>query len=124
MPASAAPYLRLAGNPDDDGAFSRVVNFPPRGIGARSLEQVQELAQQQSMSLYAAAVDGIANGKITGRAASAISTFLKIVDGLKASWPQLRCRSWPMNVWKKAACVRTIWPSAKVRTGWKIWPSW
>ena len=81
----ALAYLRLAGNPDDDGAFSRVVNFPPRGIGARSLEQVQELAQQQSVSFYAAAVAGIESSKITGRAASVIGTFLKIVDGLKAS---------------------------------------
>jgi DNA helicase II / ATP-dependent DNA helicase PcrA len=42
----ALAYLRLAANPNDDGAFSRVVNFPPRGIGARSVEQVQELANR------------------------------------------------------------------------------
>ncbi len=81
----ALAYLRLAGNPDDDGAFSRVVNFPPRGIGARSVEQVQQLAQRDTISFYAAATLGVANGEITGRAASAIATFLKIVDGLKAS---------------------------------------
>ena len=81
----ALAYLRLAGNPDDDGAFSRVVNFPPRGIGARSLEQLQEMAQQQKVSFYAAAVTGIANGKFTGRAALAITMFLKIVGTLKAS---------------------------------------
>ncbi|MBZ0250247.1 MAG: UvrD-helicase domain-containing protein, partial [Burkholderiales bacterium] len=40
----ALAYLRLAANPDDDGAFSRVVNFPPRGIGARTIEQLQEAA--------------------------------------------------------------------------------
>src|SRR5258705_3836300 len=40
----ALAYLRLAGNPDDDTAFSRVVNFPPRGIGSPSLEQLQEAA--------------------------------------------------------------------------------
>ena len=32
--------------PDDDGAFLRVVNFPPRGIGARTLEQLQDRAQR------------------------------------------------------------------------------
>ena len=38
----ALAYLRLIAAPDDDGAFLRVVNFPPRGIGARTLEQLQD----------------------------------------------------------------------------------
>ena len=78
-------YLRLAGNPDDDGAFSRVVNFPPRGIGARSVEQVQDLATRHGISMHAAAVAGIANGDIAGRSASAIGGFLKMIEGLKSS---------------------------------------
>jgi DNA helicase II / ATP-dependent DNA helicase PcrA len=81
----ALAYLRLAGNPNDDGAFSRVVNFPPRGIGARSVEQVQELAQRYNVSMYEAALNGIAQGTITGRSASAIGTFLKVIEGLKSS---------------------------------------
>jgi DNA helicase II / ATP-dependent DNA helicase PcrA len=81
----ALAYLRLAGNPEDDGAFSRVVNFPPRGIGARSIEQVQALAQRYNTSMYAAAASGIAKGELTGRAASAIGAFLKIAEALKVS---------------------------------------
>ncbi len=81
----ALAYLRLAANPNDDGAFSRVVNFPPRGIGARSVEQVQELAQRYNVSMYEAALNGIAQGAISGRSASAIGTFLKVIEGLKSS---------------------------------------
>jgi DNA helicase-2/ATP-dependent DNA helicase PcrA len=81
----ALAYLRLAANPNDDGAFSRVVNFPPRGIGARSVELIQELAQRHNVSMYEAALNGIAEGTITGRSASAIGTFLKVVEGLKSS---------------------------------------
>ncbi len=81
----ALAYLRIAANPDDDGAFSRVVNFPPRGIGARTVEQVQELAHRYNVSMYAAAASGIAKGEITGRSASAIGAFLKIAESLKAS---------------------------------------
>src|SRR3989344_4399714 len=33
----ALAYLRLLENPHDDTSFTRVVNFPPRGIGARSI---------------------------------------------------------------------------------------
>ena len=81
----ALAYLRLAANPNDDGAFSRVVNFPPRGIGARSVEQVQELAQRYNVSMYEAALNGIAQNSISGRSASAIGAFLKVIEGLKSS---------------------------------------
>jgi DNA helicase-2/ATP-dependent DNA helicase PcrA len=51
----ALAYLRLVANPDDDGALARVINFPVRGIGARSLEQLQDAAQATGVSLWAAA---------------------------------------------------------------------
>jgi len=50
--------LRLIGNTDDDGALMRVINFPARGIGARSLEQLQEIARQNQSSLWQAAKAG------------------------------------------------------------------
>jgi DNA helicase II / ATP-dependent DNA helicase PcrA len=81
----ALAYLRLAGNPEDDGAFTRAVNFPPRGIGARSIEQIQELATRYNVSLYSAAANGIDKGEISGRSGAAIGTFLKIIEGLKTS---------------------------------------
>jgi len=47
----ALAYLRLIATPDDDNAFLRVANFPPRGIGARTIEQLQEAAKQAGASL-------------------------------------------------------------------------
>ncbi len=52
----ALAYLRLIANPDDDSALLRVINFPARGIGARSLEQLQDDAKARSSSLWAAAL--------------------------------------------------------------------
>ncbi len=52
----ALAYLRLVANPDDDGALTRVINFPARGIGSRSLEQLAELAKEKGVSLWAAAL--------------------------------------------------------------------
>ncbi len=51
----ALAYLRLIANPDDDGALIRVINFPARGIGSRSLEQLQETAKERGGSLWQAA---------------------------------------------------------------------
>jgi DNA helicase-2/ATP-dependent DNA helicase PcrA len=58
----ALAYMRLIANPDDDTALLRVINFPTRGIGARSLEQLQEAARQQNNSLWQAALQS--SGKI------------------------------------------------------------
>ncbi|HWU83616.1 MAG TPA: UvrD-helicase domain-containing protein [Methylophilaceae bacterium] len=58
----ALAYMRLIANPDDDTALLRVINFPARGIGARSLEQLQEVARTQNSSLWQAAMQS--TGKI------------------------------------------------------------
>jgi len=77
----ALAYLRLAANPDDDTAFTRVANFPPRGIGARSIEQLQEAAERGMGSLMHAARAGI----VTGRSGSALAQFIAVIDGLAKS---------------------------------------
>jgi DNA helicase-2/ATP-dependent DNA helicase PcrA len=67
----ALAYLRLVALPEDDNAFLRVVNFPPRGIGARTLEQLQDAARQKSSALFAAA-----EGKV--------SAFTNLIETLRA----------------------------------------
>src|SRR5882762_3999075 len=74
----ALAYLRLAANPDDDGAFLRVANFPARGIGARSLETLQDAAKAGDASLYKAA------SGISGKSGAALAAFLRLIESLKA----------------------------------------
>src|SRR3990170_4120495 len=52
----ALAYLRLVASPADDNAFLRVVNFPARGIGARTLEALQDAAQAARRNLYETAL--------------------------------------------------------------------
>ena len=73
----ALAYLRLLGNPDDDTAFLRVVNFPTRGIGARSLENLQALAHQTNSSLYNAAAS------LTGKAGQTVGAFIRLIESLR-----------------------------------------
>ncbi len=80
----ALAYLRLAANPDDDGAFLRVVNFPARGVGARTLEQLQDAAKAGGTSLYKAAAG------LTGKSGAAVAAFVRLVDSLKAETQGLR----------------------------------
>jgi DNA helicase-2/ATP-dependent DNA helicase PcrA len=75
----ALAYLRLIGNTDDDGALMRVINFPARGIGARSLEQLQEIARQNQSSLWQAAK----SGQLGGKAGSSIGAFLELIRAMQ-----------------------------------------
>ncbi|MDE2260242.1 MAG: ATP-binding domain-containing protein, partial [Betaproteobacteria bacterium] len=74
----ALAYLRLAAHPDDDGAFLRVVNFPPRGLGARSLETLQSHAAGAGLSLHGAA----RQVGLSGKAATGLNAFLLCIDRL------------------------------------------
>src|SRR5437762_164594 len=81
----ALAYLRLLAAPDDDGAFLRVVNFPPRGIGARSLEQLQEYARGSGTTLWQAAC----GGAITGKSGAAVAAFVKLIEGMRMATASL-----------------------------------
>ena len=73
----ALAYLRLLENPNDDTSFSRVVNFPTRGIGARSIEALQDAAKAQQCSLYSAA------SSLEGKAGAALGGFVRLVDHMR-----------------------------------------
>jgi len=73
----ALAYLRLLENPNDDTSFSRVVNFPTRGIGARSIEAVQDAARLQQCSLY------LASSSLDGKAGAALGGFVRLVDHMR-----------------------------------------
>ncbi len=75
----ALAYLRLVAASDDDTSFLRVANFPPRGIGARTIEQLQDLAKQQGKSLYA-----VADGKA--------ANFKRLIEELKSETQGLPLR--------------------------------
>ncbi|MDP3087187.1 MAG: UvrD-helicase domain-containing protein [Methylotenera sp.] len=63
----ALAYMRLIANANDDTALLRVINFPARGIGARSLEQLQEVARAENSSIWQVAINKVGNGKIGGK---------------------------------------------------------
>ena len=73
----ALAYLRLLENPRDDTSFLRVVNFPPRGIGARTLEQLQDAARAVGTSLHDAV------SAVSGKAGANLGAFVAKIDVLR-----------------------------------------
>jgi DNA helicase II / ATP-dependent DNA helicase PcrA len=83
---NALAYLRILDNPHDDTSFSRVVNFPPRGIGARSIEQLQDAARAAGCSLHDAV------SVVTGKAGASLGGFVAKMDVLREQTTGLSLR--------------------------------
>jgi DNA helicase-2/ATP-dependent DNA helicase PcrA len=73
----ALSYLRLIENPNDDTSFLRVVNFPTRGIGARSVEQLQDAARASGRSLAQSV------GAVSGKAGANLQAFVALIDAMR-----------------------------------------
>ena len=82
----ALAYLRLLENPRDDTSFLRVVNFPPRGIGARTIEQLQDSARALGCALHDA-VSGVA-----GKAGANLGAFVAKLDVMREQTQGLSLR--------------------------------
>ncbi|WP_239349624.1 UvrD-helicase domain-containing protein [Snodgrassella communis] len=78
----ALAYLRLAVNPDDDNALLRVINVPTRGIGTRTIENIQAAASQTGISLWQAASSLAAKN-------SKIAAFVHLIENLQAQTAQV-----------------------------------
>ena len=89
----ALAYLRLIATPDDDNSFLRVANFPPRGIGARTIEQLQDAAKQAGISLMKAAEGTKA------------ATFRLLVDNLRSQTQGLPLKEAVEAVTEKSGLV-------------------
>ena len=74
----ALAYLRLMANADDDTSWMRVVNFPPRGIGARTLELLGDQARAYDTSLASAVA------RVAGKGGSNLAQFATMIQRLAA----------------------------------------
>jgi DNA helicase II / ATP-dependent DNA helicase PcrA len=73
----ALSYLRLIENPNDDTSFLRVVNFPTRGIGARTIELLQDAARQSGRSLVQSV------GAVAGKGGNNVQAFVALIDAMR-----------------------------------------
>ena len=82
----ALSYLRLIENPNDDTSFLRVVNFPTRGIGARTLEQLQDAARASGRSLSQSV------GAVPGKGGANLQAFVALIDAMREATRGLTLR--------------------------------
>jgi DNA helicase-2/ATP-dependent DNA helicase PcrA len=73
-------YLRLLANQDDNESFLRVVNYPVRGVGATSLDRLQEFADARKITLYKATANLQHASELQDRAKNSLSQFRALIE--------------------------------------------
>jgi DNA helicase-2/ATP-dependent DNA helicase PcrA len=92
----ALSYLRLTANRQDDVAFERAVNTPPRGIGNRTLDILRRRARLDAIPLWDAALAELTGNELAGRAKHAVKAFLAMIDAMARAFAGLGTR--PLGV--------------------------
>ncbi len=77
-------YLRILVNPLDVASISRVINYPTRGIGIKSLGKVLEYASERGLALWQALRDVESIG-VPGMATKSIRRFVDMMEGHQKS---------------------------------------
>ena len=72
-------YMRLTVNPKDDEAFKRVINYPKRGFGNKSLSTLIQFAEDNEVSIF----ESIPMVQMSNRAKSIIMDFMKLIANFR-----------------------------------------
>ena len=77
-------YLKVIHNVDDSIALLRVINTPVRGIGKTTLEVLERVALETSLSLWGAISEAIRRQLLPQRALAALKNFRDIIEDARA----------------------------------------
>ena len=75
-------YLCVVNNPGDDLRLQRIINNPPRGIGAKTVETAQILAARNGLSLWEVVSDARRYPDLQ-KAAAKLGAFAELIRGLR-----------------------------------------
>jgi len=75
-------YLKLAMNPNDSVALTRVINTPPRGVGKTTLDDIERRARDFGVSHWMTIHIIVDQNLLPARAVSALKSFRDVVTGL------------------------------------------
>ena len=94
-------YLAVLNNPEDDLRLTRIINNPPRGIGARTVETAQAIARRDGSSLYAV-IDNARMYPELERSAAKLAAFTNLMGELSVLLTQL-----PLDQFYEELILRT-----------------
>jgi DNA helicase II / ATP-dependent DNA helicase PcrA len=75
-------YLKVASAPQDSISMLRVINTPARGIGKTTVEQLEQFALNENLSLWSAMKRMLEEGQFGSRAETALAAFYRLIEEL------------------------------------------
>ena len=75
-------YLRVIVNPDDDSAFERTINNPPRGIGQKTIDIIRKFAKADNRSLWKTikSIKNQNNDEISSRVKTSLTNYISLIE--------------------------------------------
>ena len=75
-------YLRVIVNPDDDSAFERTINNPPRGIGQKTIDIIRKFAKADNRSLWKTikSIQNQNNDEISSRVRTSLTNYISLIE--------------------------------------------
>ena len=97
-------YLRVIVNPDDDAAFERTINNPPRGIGQKTVDVIRTYARDNSLSLWKTIKHFQNNDhkEITSRVRTSLSHFIELIETISAELNDLSLKEILIKIYDKS----------------------
>ncbi len=74
-------YLCVVNNRSDDLRLKRIINNPPRGLGAKTIETAERLSQAEGIPLYSVVSDPYSYGPLE-KSAMKLMQFASLIEGL------------------------------------------
>ena len=91
-------YLKLIDNPKDDISFLRIVNYPTRGIGNKTIENLQRKANLSNLSLYESIEEDDKK----------LILFKNLIEEIKDNYENISLKSLVERICEKTSLLETI----------------
>jgi len=78
-------YMRLSLNHGDNVSFRRIINCPPRGIGAATLSRIEYEAKKRSIDLFDAMKSTLRSNSFTSAVKDSLSEFIKLIESFSST---------------------------------------
>jgi DNA helicase-2/ATP-dependent DNA helicase PcrA len=76
-------YLRVIVNPNDEISMKRIINTPKRGIGDRSIAQIESFARSNNLSFWQSLCEVDKNKEITAKSQLVLREFVRLIKSLQ-----------------------------------------
>ncbi|TXL01223.1 DNA helicase II [Methylococcaceae bacterium HT1] len=102
---NALAYLFLMMHKGNDSAFERIINTPTRGVGAKTLDDIRQLARERQISLWQAMLELMKAGHFTPRAKNALKGFIQLINILGEQASELELYEQVKNAIEKSGLI-------------------